>query len=239
MPPPENNERLRNKILAALSRTEWTRLSQDAAIVFLELKFLVYEAGGKIDYVYFPIEGVVSLMSMMRGNLALEVATVGNEGMVGFAAFLGGMTTPVRAIAQIPGKAVKITVDAFREEISRGGRLHELLNLYTQALFTQIAQGNACNNVHSVEKRCARWLLTTHDRVDSDEFSLTQEFLAQMLGVRRATVTQVAIAFQKAGIIVYRRGSIKILKRKQLEGLSCECYQIIRDEYERLLNVEW
>jgi CRP-like cAMP-binding protein len=235
----ENNERVRNKLLAALPRTEWSRLSEDAETVALEFKYMIYEAHSQVEHVYFPLEGVVSLLSLMRGNTALEVATVGNEGMVGLAAFLGGVKTPLRTLVQIPGKAIKISVEAFREEIGRLGKLQALLNLYTQALFTQIAQGNGCNNVHSVEKRCARWLLTTHDRVDSDEFSLTQEFLAQMLGVRRATVTEVARSFQKAGLIVYRRGSIKILKRKDLEGLSCECYKIIRDEYERLLNVEW
>ncbi len=164
-----------------------------------------------------------------------EVGTIGNEGMVGLPVFLGADQTPTEAFCQVEGEALRMRTDMFREEVKNGGGLVSILHRYTQALFTQIAQSAACNRLHSIEQRCARWLLLTQDRVEPDEFSLTHEFMGQMLGVRRATVTEVAGTLQKAGLITYNRGKITVLDRKGLEGASCECYQIIRQDYDRLL----
>jgi CRP-like cAMP-binding protein len=225
-----------NRILAALSRKEYERLSIRLDSVALTLKQVLYEAGEPIPYIYFPENGVVSLVSVMDDGSAVEVATIGNEGMVGLPVFLGAVSTSGRAFSQIPGTAVRMKAAAFREEVGRVGRLSAVLNLYTQTLFEQIAQSAACNRVHAVEKRCARWLLMTHDRVEEDEFPLTQEFLAVMLGVRRATVTEAAGVLQRAGLIRYRRGKIRIENREGLLAAACECYRIICASYERLLG---
>lgn len=172
----------------------------------------------------------------MQNGEAVEVATVGNEGMVGLPVFLEAATIPGKAFAQIPGEAWRMSADTFKEQVSPGTPLHELLQRYTQALFNLISQSTACNRLHTVEERACRWLLMTHDRVGSDSFPLTQEFLAQMLGVRRPTVSTVASILQRAGFISYSRGKITILDREGLESASCECYEIIRAEFERLVG---
>jgi CRP-like cAMP-binding protein len=182
------------------------------------------------------LHGVTSIVSKMESGGIVEVATVGNAGLVELSAVLGASQIPLDAMVQIPGEALRIPLDVLRQEIAAANELKAILDLYTQALFMQIAQAAACNRIHPIEERCARWLLMTHDRVESDEFPLTQEFLSQMLGVRRASVTVAANALQQNGLISYRRGSITVTDRKGLEAAACECYAIITREYERLVG---
>ena len=179
---------------------------------------------------------MISLVTYLEDGPSVEIATVGREGMVGISLFLETATVAWRAFGQVPGKALRIRAETFREEVDRNGALVRLLKRYTQALLSQVAQSSACNCVHTIEQRCARWLLQTHDRVGSDHYPLTQEFLAQMLGMRRSSVSQAAGGLQKAGLIRYVRGRITVLDRAGLEAASCECYAIIRREFERLLG---
>jgi CRP-like cAMP-binding protein len=203
----------------------------------IAIKQVVYEANGPITHVYFPTGSVISLVTFMAEGAPVEMATVGREGMVGLPIFLGAGTIPSTAFGQIPGDSLRMETGAFTEKVRRNSRLVRLLNLYTQALFNQVAQSSACNRVHSIEQRCARWLLQTHDRVGKEDFPLTQEFLAQMLGVRRARVNVGAGMLQDAGFIRYIRGRIEILDRAGLEAASCACYGIIKREFERLLGM--
>ncbi|HZB00799.1 MAG TPA: Crp/Fnr family transcriptional regulator [Actinomycetota bacterium] len=192
--------------------------------------------GDAMRSVYFPLRGVVSLMTPMEDGSAVETATVGNEGMVGIQVFLaGGAIGNAQAIGQIPGETLRIDADHFRAEIGADGKFREILFAYAQALFAQISQGVACNGIHNVQERCARWLLESHDRAGSDAFLLTQEFLGDMLGVRRASVTVAAKTLQMAGVIEYRRGRITVTDRAGLEEASCECYGVIKEEYRRLV----
>lgn len=225
-----------NRLLAALPKEEYERLVANMEAVFLELKHSVYEPNEPIEYVYFVKNGVVSLLNVMEDGKEVEVATVGNEGMVGLPVFLGAEKIPGRAFSQVPGDALRMKADVFKDKVTPGTRLHDLLQRYTQALFNQIAQGTACNTLHSVEERMCRWLLMTQDRVGKDDFPLTQEFLGQMLGVRRPTVSIAASILQKAGLIRYSRGGITILDREGLEDSSCECYAIIKGEFDRLVG---
>lgn len=172
----------------------------------------------------------------MQNGATVEVATVGNEGMVGLPVFLETDRIPIQGFVQVPGDAMRMRADVFREKVTPGSPLYKLLQRYTQALFNQVAQSAACNNLHSIEERFCRWLLMTRDRVDSDQFLLTQEFLSQMLGVRRASVSVVAAIIQKAGLIQYSRGKMTILDRQGLEDCACECYFTVKAEYERLIN---
>ncbi|XXX75096.1 Crp/Fnr family transcriptional regulator [Sorangium sp. So ce134] len=226
----------RNRLLSALPRRELERLLPQLEVVPLGHKQVLYEASEPIHHVYFPENGVVSLLSLMENGDAVEIGTVGNEGMVGLPVFLGSVSTQGRAFSQVPGDAVRMRSPIFREEVGRGGRLRETLSRYTQSLFEQIAQAAACNRLHPMGERCARWLLMTHDRVGADEFPLTHEFLSQMLGVRRATVTVAVGMLQQAGLVQFTRGRVTVLSRAGLEEASCECYAIIRDGYERLLG---
>ena len=230
---PKNSE---NRLLAALPQDEYERLVANMESVFLKFKQSVYEPNEPIEYVYFVQNGVTSLLNVMEDGREVEVATVGNEGMVGLPVFLGADKIPGRAFSQIPGDALRMKADVFKDKVTPGTRLHDLLQRYTQALFNQIAQGAACNSLHSVEERMCRWLLMTQDRVGEDEFPLTQEFLSQMLGVRRPTVSTAASILQKAGLIRYSRGSITVLEREGLEASSCECYGIIKAEFDRLVG---
>lgn len=194
---------------------------------------MLYEPDKPIEHVYFPVDGVHSMLAEVEG-IEIEVGTVGNEGMTGLPVFLGTDSTPGRAFAQVPGQAYRLPAAEFKELIRKSPRVTAVLHRYTQALMVQISQGNACNRIHSNDQRCARWLLQTHDRVGRDEFQLKQEFLAQMLGVRRAAVSEVAGRLQDDGIIEYSRGVIKISDRARLEGLSCACYGVVRKEYDRM-----
>jgi CRP-like cAMP-binding protein len=225
-----------NRLLGTLDRATFEGLAPLLEPVNLEFKETLYEIGKPMDYAYFPVNSVLSMLARIDEKTSVEVATVGNEGMVGLPLFLGAEVSPGTVISQIAGKSLRMAADAFQRVTSTAGPLMTLLHRYTQALMVQISQGNACNRLHSIEERCARWLLLTHDRVDSDEFTLTQEFLGDMLGVRRASVNIVAAIFQRAGFIRYSRGRITVLNRAGLESAVCGCYSVIREEYERLLG---
>jgi CRP-like cAMP-binding protein len=230
----------RNRLLAMISRREQERLAREFELVSLGLKDTLYRVDEPIDHVYFPISGVLSLVSPMEDGRAIEVATVGNEGMVGLPVFLQATRTSAHmAFSQLPGQSLQMPAGHFSDFIAGAlnGGLNRTMNRYTQALMSMIARAVACNALHSVQQRACRWLLTTHDRVDSDEFLLTQEFLGQMLGVTRASVNEVARELQDAGAIDYSRGRITILDRDQLESRACECYRVITAEFDRLLSV--
>lgn len=232
----KNPPKLENLLLAALPIEEYKRLVDKMEAVSLKLKQLLYEPNEPIRHVYFVKSGVVSLLNLMEDGAIVEVATVGNEGMAGLPVFLGAEKIPGMAMAQIPGDAWRMRVDVFKNQVPPGSSLHNLLQRYTQALFNLIAQSAACNRLHSAEERMCRWLLMTQDRVEQDSFPLTQEFLSQMLGIRRPTVSIVASILQKAGLIGYSRGKMTILDREGLEAATCECYGIVKKEFERLVG---
>jgi CRP-like cAMP-binding protein len=219
---------LANHLLAVLGSEERERLLRSAKTEAFEAHEVLYAPGREITHVYFPVGGMVSVVVKMTDAAAVEVVTIGSEGVVGIPVILGVTSTGMEALWQIPGRALKIPAGVLREEIQRSASLNRLLLRYVEAVMVQVAQHVACNRSHSMEQRCARWLLRTHDRVESDEFPLTQQFLAQMLGVRRATVTIIAGALQKARLIDYSRGRIRIVNRRGLEGAACECYDVVR-----------
>jgi CRP-like cAMP-binding protein len=226
----------RNWLLAALPEDDFSRVSSDTEKVSLVVREVIYEPGQRIEHVYFPTSGVVSLLITTQDGSAVEIATVGNEGVVGMPVFLGAETSPIRAISQIPGTALRMPVAAFKRIVEAAGPARDAIRRYSQALLNQISQSVACNHLHSVEERMCRWLLMCHDRVGADDFPLSHEFLAQMLGVRRPSVTIAAGILQKAGLVSYRRGHITILDRDALEDGACECYRVVRDAYDRLLG---
>lgn len=226
----------RNHLLAALPSTIYDALLPLLEPIALNLRQILYAPNEPITHVYFPVDGVCSIVSLLENDIVIEVATVGHEGMIGIPVFLGATHTPGQAFAQVPGAAFRMEAQAFRQALEDYPRLGAVLQRYTQALFVQIAQSTACNRAHPVNERCARWLLMTADRVGRDEFALTQEFLGQMLGVRRASVNVAARTLQQAGLIDYSRGLITIRDRAGLESLACECYGIIKTEYDRLLD---
>ena len=199
---------------------------------------MLFEPGKRMACVYFPGTAVVSILTTMDDGTAVEIATVGSEGMVGVPLVLGSAFMPVREFsqAQVPGEVARMDAKTFADEMAARGALHDIVQRYVLAFFSQTSQQVACNGLHSIEERCSRWLLLTHDRVGTDEFPLTQEFLAEMLGVRRASVTVVAGILQKAGFIRFRRGRITVVDREGLEQSSCECYRITRAEFDRLLG---
>ncbi|MBN4006748.1 MAG: Crp/Fnr family transcriptional regulator [Nostoc sp. LPT] len=205
-------------------------------VVPLELKQHLYLRNQPIEYVYFLNYGVASMLTVLTDGSAIEVATVGNEGMVGLPVFLGADRIPGECFIQVPGYGLRMRVDAFKTHVTASSPLHDLLQRYTQALFNQIAQSAACNRLHSIEERLCRWLLMTADRVETGTFPLTQEFLSKMLGVNRSSVSLSASFLQRAGLINYVRGQITILDRSGLEATTCECYQVVKAEFERLLN---
>ena len=202
--------------------------------VRLEVRDEVFRSREPIPALYFPVDAVLSLISLIDGEPAVEVATIGREGCGGLPAFLGSLISPNDCFCQIAGDAWRLPIGELPGILNGDGALHEALHRYTQATMVQLAQNVACNRLHSTEERCARWLLQTRDRVDSDTFELTQEFMAQMLGVRRGTVSLVAGALQQAGLIRYVRGRIAILDDERLHDVACECYDLIRAEYDRL-----
>lgn len=225
-----------NWLLDALPTEDYERLLDDLQPVSLALGEVVYESGGQMDHVYFPTTCHVSLLYTMINGVTAEMGLVGNEGVVGIALFMGGDTTPNRAVVQGAGRALKLRAKSMHMEFSRGGDLQHLLLRYTQALITQISQTAVCNRLHSVEQRLCRWLLMTHDRVQSDQLEMTQEFISNMLGVRRQGVTHAAQNLQEKGWISYVRGHIKILDRPKLETHVCECYEVVRAENSRLFG---
>jgi CRP-like cAMP-binding protein len=226
-----------NRLLDSLPADEQADLAPHLEPVRLELKDLLVEQGKRIDSVYFPLTAVTSLLNLVQDTGGVEIATVGNEGLVGLSLSWGIDTFNPREFVQcqVPGDALVMEPETFASKVSQGGELTWLVHRYTQAFVTQIGQQVACNGLHTIEERCARWMLLTHDRVGSDEFPLTQEFLAQMLGVRRPSVTVVAGILQQAGFIRFRRGRITITDRRGLEGASCECYNVLREVFDRLV----
>jgi len=230
------NVPLRNGLLSALPAEDLARLRPQLELVRLQQRELLYQPEAPIRHVYFPETAVVSLVSTLGDGATIEVGTAGCEGMAGLPLFLADDTSSVQAFVQIPGVAGRIDAEAFTSLAAAPGALHRTLLRYTQAFLTQVAQTAACNGAHLVEERCARWLLMTHDRVDGDEFPLTHEFLAFMLGVRRAGVTMAMRALQDRRLVRYTRGRVTIADRAGLEGASCECYHVVRAHFERLLT---
>ena len=219
---------LGNRLLAVLAPEERDRLLRGAKSEPVEAHQVLYTAGREISHVYFPVSGMISLVVKMTDANDVEAMTIGNEGLIGIAVILGVASSTMEALCQIPGRALKVPARAVVEEIRRTASVNRLLLRYAEAMMVQLAQHAACNRTHSIEQRCARWLLMTRDRVASDEFPLTQQFLAEMLGVRRATVTMIAGALHKAGLIDYSRGRIRIVDGRGLERVACECYDVVR-----------
>jgi CRP-like cAMP-binding protein len=224
-----------NRLLNALPDADYDRLLPSLEHVPLELGLALYESGGEQGYVYFPTASIVSLLYVMEDGSSAEIAVVGNEGVVGIALFMGGESTPSRAVVQSAGYAYRLKGSVLKGEFERGGRLQVLLLRYTQALITQMAQTAVCNRHHSVEQQLCRWLLLSLDRLPSNELTMTQELIANMLGVRREGVTEAAGKLQSAGMIQYSRGKITVLDRPKLEGRVCECYAVVKRETDRLL----
>jgi CRP-like cAMP-binding protein len=234
---PNEHARRSNRLLRALPDEDYARLNEQLRPRDVAQKQDLGEPGQRIDEVHFPVDAVVSILTRMDDGPGVEIATVGNEGVVGLPVAWGGAAMNPREVAtvQAPGEVVSMEAGAFRAELQRQGALASLVERYTQAFFSQVSQQVACNGLHSVEQRCARWLLLTHDRVGADEFPMTHEFLAQMLGVRRASVTVTAGILQRAGFVEFRRGRVTVVDREGLEGAACECYGVTREVYDRLL----
>jgi len=234
---PNNDTKRFNRLLGALPEADFERLKDQLRTRNGQQKYLLAESGDPINEVYFPVDAVVSVLTRMDDGASVEIATIGNEGLVGVSVAWGADTMNPKEFAtvQVPGTIVSMDREAFRQEVQRQGPLASLVERYTQAFFTQVSQQVACNGLHSVEQRCARWLLLTQDRAGTDEFPMTHEFLAQMLGVRRATVTVTAGILQKAGFVQFTRGRVAIVDREGLEDAACECYAVTREVYERLL----
>jgi CRP-like cAMP-binding protein len=224
-----------NHLLAALSVAELKRVRSKLEEVDMPLGDVVYESGRTLDHVYFPTTCIVSLLYVLESGASAEIAVVGYEGVVGVSLFMGGETTPNRAVVQSAGKAYRLPAAIIQQEFRRGGAMQHLMLRYTQSLLTQMAQTAVCNRHHSVDQQLCRWLLLSIDRLTDPEITMTQELIANMLGVRREGVTEAAGKLQKAGVIAYRRGHIKVLNRPRLEEMSCECYQVVRRETDRLL----
>ncbi|BAQ64628.1 Crp/Fnr family transcriptional regulator [Geminocystis sp. NIES-3709] len=231
-----NNKILENQILASISQDEYKILFFNLENVSLTSGQVIYKLHQEIEYVYFPLHSMISLVSILSDKSTTEIGLIGNEGFVGLPVFLGGNHATSDTIVQIPDSAMKLDAKIFLTESHRSGELQRILLLYTQARLTQISQNAVCKCHHSIDKQFACWLLFAHDSVNQDELPLTQQFIAQMLGVRRSSVTEVAQKFQKAGIIRYTRGHITILERIILESTACECYKFVKSEFHRLLN---
>jgi CRP-like cAMP-binding protein len=225
-----------NRILRRLTPADFASLQSDLEIVSLSFKEVLYEQGQPIEHMHFVESGVVSIVTDLDDGGTVETGTIGREGVVGIPAFLGTSSSVSRAFCQIPGHAGRVPIARMLAERNRNTRLAELVLRSANAMMMMLAQTAACNRAHPVEERMCRWLLMTHDRVDGDEFPLTQEFLAQMLGVRRPSVNTAGLALQNAGLIRYSRGKIAILNRQGLESSSCECYAVIAREFERALG---
>ena len=223
-----------NHLLAALPAQDYERMVPHLELVPLALGTALYESGSQQQYVFFPTASIVSLLYVMQDGSSAEIAVVGNEGVVGIALFMGGETTPSRAVVQSGGYAYRLRASLLKKEFERGGPLQYLLLRYTQALITQMAQTAVCNRHHSVEQQLCRWLLLSLDRLPSNELTMTQELIANMLGVRREGVTEAAGRLQSAGLIQYSRGKIVVLDRPKLEARVCECYAVVKRESDRL-----
>ena len=230
MPTTKRAATVTNRLLAALPNKEYQRLLPELERVPLTFGDILYDPGDNIDHVYFPDSGIISLLSQVESQKLLEVGIVGNEGVAGLPVALGVRVSLNRGLVQSAGTAMRMKATVLQREFKRDGALQKLLHRYLHSLLTQISQSAVCNRFHLVEARLARWLLMTHDRVGSDDFRLTQEFLSNMLGVRREAVSKAAGAFQKRELVNYSRGHITILNREGLEAAACQCYRVIKDE---------
>jgi CRP-like cAMP-binding protein len=224
-----------NHLLAALPPDEWARWLPALEPVDMPLGKVLYESGMPMGHVYFPTTSIVSLLYVMEDGASAEIAVVGNEGIVGIALFMGGETTPSRSVVQSAGAGYRMAGQLLKDEFNRSGAVLHLLLRYTQALITQMAQTAVCNRHHSLDQQLCRWLLLSLDRLQSNELVMTQELIANMLGVRREGVTEAASSLQRAGLIRYRRGHITVVDRPGLERRTCECYSVVKKEYDRLL----
>ena len=224
-----------NHLLAALPAVDYSRLAPDLELIPMPLGWAVYESGSRLSYLYFPTTSIVSLLYVMANGASAEIAITGNEGLVGISLFMGGESTPSRAVVQSAGNAYRLRANILKREFALGGNLQHLALRYTQALITQMAQTAVCNRHHALDQQLCRWLLLSLDRLESNELLMTQELIANMLGVRREGVTEAAGKLQAAGLIQYGRGHIKVLDRARLEKRVCECYAVVKKEFERLL----
>ena len=225
-----------NRLLGLLSPKDYKRLRPHLHRIPLEYRQSLYRANKPIEFVYFIETGVGSLVNTMRNGDAAEVGTIGNEGVVGLPVVLGDDRAPTSVYVQVPGAGLRMKAALFKKELARSASMQAVMLRYGHAFFNQVAQSAACNHFHTLEQRCCRWLLMTHDRMQSDEFLLTQEFLAMMLGVQRTGVTAAAGALQRAGLIRYKRGNVTMIDRRALMQRSCECYGVSKKEFDRLLG---
>lgn len=225
-----------NRLLGALPEVELERLLPHLSLVSLTLGQVIYESGGQMSHVYFPTDSIISLLYLMENGATAEIGVVGYEGMVGIALFMGGETTPNRAVVQSAGSAYRMSAKALQAEFMLGGTFQQLLLRYTQALITQISQTAVCNRLHTIEQQLCRWLLLSYDRLHSTKLVMTHNLIANMLGVRREGITVAAKQLQGRGVISYVRGTITLLDRPALEAMVCECYRVVKDEYDRLLG---
>ena len=232
---PETAYPRQNQILDALSPAARERLLPHLQVEALPLGMVLYESGDTLRHIYFPTDSIVSLLYVMEDGASAEIAVVGNDGAIGVALFMGGETTTNRAIVQSAGSAYRLTGSRLKQEFERHGEMLHILLRYTQALITQMAQTAVCNRHHSVDQQLCRWLLLSLDRLSSNQLVMTQELIANMLGVRREGVTEAAGKLQKLGVIEYSRGHITVLDRPKLEQLSCECYAVVKKETDRLV----
>jgi CRP-like cAMP-binding protein len=224
-----------NHLLACLPVEDWNRWKPQIDPVDMKLGDVVYESGTTLSHLYFPTSAIISLLYVMQNGASAEIAVVGNEGVVGISLFMGGESTSSRAVVQSAGKGVRVAAKFLKDEFRHAGPVMHLLLRYTQALITQMAQTAVCNRHHSLDQQLCRWLLLSLDRLEGDELVMTQELIANMLGVRREGVTESALKLQQAGLIKYSRGHIAVLDRAGLESRSCECYAVVKKEYARLL----
>ncbi|MDM0056688.1 Crp/Fnr family transcriptional regulator [Variovorax fucosicus] len=225
----------KNQLLAVLPDAEWQRWQPQLEWVDLPRGQVLYEPGSTLSHVYFPTTAIVSLLYVTESGASAELAMVGNEGIIGIALFMGGESTPSRAVVQSAGQGFRLPAQVMKEEFNRAGPVLHLMLRYTQALITQMAQTAACNRHHSLDQQLCRWLLLSLDRLEGNELTMTQELIANMLGVRREGVTEAALKLQKAGLIRYARGRISVLDREGLEKRTCECYAVVKREHDRLL----
>jgi CRP-like cAMP-binding protein len=224
-----------NRLLAALPEEDYSALAPTLEPVVLPLGMPVYESGAAQGYVYFPTSAIVSLLYVLADGASAEIAVTGSEGLVGIALFMGGETTPSRAVVQSAGRGYRLRASVLKAQFERGGALQHLLLRFTQALITQMTQTAVCNRHHAVHQQLCRWLLLSLDRLETNELVMTQELIANMLGVRREGVTEAATRLQTEGVIQYSRGRITVLDRPKLEASVCECYSVVKREYDRLL----
>ena len=230
------DEAIQNRLLAALPANEYDRLRLHLQLLSFSLGVIFYGFAAQLDYVFFPTTSIISLLYTMENGSSAEMGLTGNDGVVGIALFMGGGTMPNRAVVQSAGRAFRMKAKLLQDEFALGGTFQRLLLRYTQALITQISQTAVCNRLHSVEQQLCRWLLLSHDRLNTNELVMTQELIADMLGVRREGVTVAAGRLQDEGAISYVRGRIQILDREKLEATVCECYRVVKDEVDRLLG---